>query len=112
MLPFCGYNMGDYFRHWIKNAARRLTSDATHLPRELVPQATKTVTFLWPGFSQNMRILKLGSRSRPRTRHRAARQPIGWMPHYNDIQWQGIELPSKEKFSPKRSAFHLRGVAP
>ena len=57
MLPFCGYHMGDYFRHWIQ-MQRSLTRDAEDFPRELVPQGRATGSFLWPGFQENMRVLK------------------------------------------------------
>jgi phosphoenolpyruvate carboxykinase (GTP) len=59
MLPFCGYNMGDYFAHWLKVGAkvRRSGQAAAHLLRQLVPQG-RAGKFVWPGFGENSRVLK------------------------------------------------------
>ena len=59
MLPFCGYNMGDYFAHWLSMTER--TDEASlpaHLRRELVPQGRDDGKFLWPGFGENSRVLE------------------------------------------------------
>jgi phosphoenolpyruvate carboxykinase (GTP) len=94
MLPFCGYHMGDYFRHWIKmQRSLKLTPRIFHVNWFRKDAEGK---FLWPGFSENMRILKWVV---DRTKGRALAQetPIGWMPRYEDMEWKGLDL-SKEKF--------------
>jgi len=95
MLPFCGYHMGDYFRHWF-----RMQRDLTETPRIFNVnwfRKDEAGKMLWPGFSQNLRPLRWIV-ERATGRAGAKETPIGWMPRYEDMDWRGIDF-SEDEFN-------------
>ena len=96
MLPFCGYNMADYWNHWLSMEKR-----IAKLPRIFRVnwfRKDENGKFAWPGFGENMRVLQwIVDRIHGRAPEPVA-SPFGLMPHYQDINWQGLSFP-KEKFN-------------
>ncbi|MBI3707943.1 MAG: phosphoenolpyruvate carboxykinase (GTP) [Proteobacteria bacterium] len=89
MLPFCGYNMADYWGHWLKIG--RGIANAPLIFRVNWFRKGDSGKFIWPGFGQNMRVLKWIV-DRVHGRAGAVESPFGHMPRYQDLNWDGFKL--------------------
>lgn len=93
MLPFCGYNMGDYWSHWLN-----MPKTVSHLPlifRVNWFRKNANGKFMWPGFGENMRVLEWIVK-RTVGRASAIESTLGWMPEYRDLNWKGLSMSEKQ----------------
>jgi phosphoenolpyruvate carboxykinase (GTP) len=91
MLPFCGYNMGDYFAHWLKMGEGR---DPARLPRIFFVnwfRKDRQGRFIWPGFGDNARVLKWIA-ARIDGEAQAVDTPVGRTPSRAALDLEGLEL--------------------
>ncbi len=89
MLPFCGYNINSYFAHWIR--MRRKMKDCPRIFQVNWFRKDAKGRFLWPGFSENMRVLRWII-DRCHGRAYAAETLVGWMPRPQDIDLEGLSI--------------------
>jgi len=94
MLPFCGYNMGDYWQHWLDFGAKLENPPAIFRVNWF--RKDENGKFMWPGFGQNMRVLRWIV-ERAGGKANAVNSPIGQMPTHDDITWDGLDY-AKDTF--------------
>jgi phosphoenolpyruvate carboxykinase (GTP) len=95
MLPFCGYNMADYFAHWLKIGR---ATDAEKLPKIFYVNWFRKGDdgrYLWPGFGENSRVLEWVF-ERVSGRGDADETPIGWVPAKGAIDTDGLDVPADD----------------
>ena len=92
MLPFCGYNMGDYFGHWIKTGKKLKDPPKIFFVNWF--RQDDNGKFLWPGFGDNIRVLKwMIDRVNKKVDARAT--PIGLIPKIEDLDLKGLDIPKE-----------------
>lgn len=99
MLPFTGYNMSDYFQHWL-NLGAKLHASGAKLPGIFCVnwfRKDENGKFVWPGFGENMRVLKWMI-DRIEGRGQGVEHAFGTSPRYEDIHWSGLDF-SREQYA-------------
>ncbi|NMV42140.1 phosphoenolpyruvate carboxykinase (GTP) [Ralstonia insidiosa] len=97
MLPFCGYNMADYFAHWLKLGDQLAKSGAT-LPKIFCVnwfRKDENGKFVWPGFGENMRVLKWMI-DRMEGQVQGEEHVFGVSPRYEELSWDGLDFTAEQ----------------
>jgi len=98
MLPFTGYNMSDYFQHWL-NVGKKLSASGAAMPRIYTTnwfRKGEDGKFVWPGYGENMRVLKWMI-DRIEGKAQGNEHVFGVSPAYNEVNWTGLDF-SAEQF--------------
>jgi phosphoenolpyruvate carboxykinase (GTP) len=93
MLPFTGYNMSDYFQHWL-DIGHKLESDGAKLPKIFCVNWFRKGAdgrFVWPGYGENMRVLQWIV-ERVEGTAQGAETAFGTTPRYDDLNWSGLDF--------------------
>jgi phosphoenolpyruvate carboxykinase (GTP) len=95
MIAFCGYNMGDYFAHWLKMG--KAVRNAPHIFRVNWFRKDARGKYIWPGFGENMRVLEwiVG---RCHGLAKGVDTPLGIIPAFEDLNWRGLEKFTREQY--------------
>jgi phosphoenolpyruvate carboxykinase (GTP) len=99
MLPFTGYNMSDYFQHWL-DLGKKLEAKGATLPRIFTTNWFRKGDdgkFVWPGYGENMRVLKW-MLDRIEGKAQGAKNVFGVSPKYEELNWQGLPF-TPEQFA-------------
>jgi phosphoenolpyruvate carboxykinase (GTP) len=94
MLPFCGYNIGDYFRHWLRIGPRLTNPPLIFHVNWFRKNADGK--FLWPGFGENMRVLKWMIDRCEGVDTAALQSPVGWLPHPDHFDVAELDVPHRD----------------
>ena len=95
MIAFCGYNIGDYFKHWL--AMGKTVKHPPHIFQVNWFRKDAKGKFVWPGFGENMRVLRWVV-ERCQGQAHARETVIGWVPDFDDMSWQGLDF-GAEKYA-------------